>query len=110
MAVDKPVRKFIRVRERNQITLPQEILSGTPINVGDFLEITRTDDGLIHLKPTVLVIAHSPEAQREEAHADDDIANERYKTFDTAAELMGDVESKRKRRRKTAAVAASAAR
>jgi len=72
-------RKFIRVRERNQITLPREIVSGTSIHVGDFLEVTRTADGLIHLRPTVLVAVDSEEALRQESLADQDISAKRYR-------------------------------
>jgi len=90
------VRKFIRIRERNQITLPAEIISGMAIHPGDFLEIGRTDDGSIYLKPTVLVTVGSPEAVREESLAEEDIANRRYETFDSAEEFIEDLKKKRR--------------
>lgn len=98
-------RKFIRVRERNQITLPSEIISGTPIQVGDFLEVIRTADGLIHLRPTVLVAVNSQEALREESLADQDISAKRYHA--SPDQLIKDLAKKRKR--KVAFVAAAAA-
>jgi AbrB family looped-hinge helix DNA binding protein len=93
-------RKFIRVRERNQITLPTEVISGLSIHAGDFLEISRTADGLVHLKPTVLVTVDSPGAEREEALAYEDIANRRYGTFGAAAELVSDIKDRRNRKNK----------
>jgi AbrB family looped-hinge helix DNA binding protein len=99
-------RKFIRVRERNQITLPSEVIAGLPIHAGDFLEITRADDGVIYLKPTVLKTIDSPEALQEEALADSDIAAGRYRTFDSSAGMISDVRNRRKVKRKIAAKAA----
>src|SRR5438309_9879991 len=97
-------RKFVRLRERNQITLPAEIISGLPISSGDFLEIGRTTDGLIYMKPAVLVTVGSPEAKREEDLAEEDIAHGRFKTFDTTEEFMNDIEGGRKPKKKTAEV------
>jgi AbrB family looped-hinge helix DNA binding protein len=100
-------RKFIQVRERNQITLPAKILEGLAIQAGSFLEIGRTADGSIYLKPTVLVTANSPEALREESLADNDIAAGRFQTFSTTKDLMGDIKERRKDKGKVAAKAAS---
>ncbi|MGB2604683.1 MAG: AbrB/MazE/SpoVT family DNA-binding domain-containing protein [Candidatus Sulfotelmatobacter sp.] len=102
-------KKFIRVRDRNQITLPSEVIAGLPIHAGDFLEISRTDDGVIYLKPTVLKTVDSPEAQREEALADEDIAEGRYRTFDSADGMISDIKNRRKTRGRIAARAGKAA-
>lgn len=93
---DIAFRKFIRIRERNQITLPAEILSGMAVHPGDFLEIGRTDDGSIYLKPTILVTVGSPEAAHEESLAEEDIANRRYETFDSAEAFIEDLKKKRR--------------
>ena len=99
-------RRFIRVRERNQITIPNEIISSTPIAVGDFLEIVLTQDGSIHMMPTKLITSiNSPEARQQEALADKDIANKDYDTFHSANDLMKEVARKRRGRRKVAATA-----
>jgi AbrB family looped-hinge helix DNA binding protein len=102
-------KKFIRVRERNQITLPSEIIAGLPIHAGDFLEVSRADDGVIYLKPTVLKTLDSPEALREEALADQDIEEGRYKTFDSADGMISDIKNRRKTRGRIAARAQKAA-
>ena len=96
-------RKFIRVRERNQITLPATILAGLPIHPGDFLELYRTADGVIHIKPTVLVAVDSPEAFQQEQLADQEIDQKKYGTFATASELVDHLKSRRKRKTKVAA-------
>jgi bifunctional DNA-binding transcriptional regulator/antitoxin component of YhaV-PrlF toxin-antitoxin module len=65
-------RKFVRVREKNQITLPAEILANLPVAVGDFLEINLTEQGL-ELKPTRLVTVGTPAAAREHRAAEQQI-------------------------------------
>lgn len=62
-------RKFVRVREKNQITLPAEILADLPVTVGDFLEVNRTERGL-ELRPTRLVTVGTPAAEREHRAAE----------------------------------------
>ncbi|HEY6347938.1 MAG TPA: AbrB/MazE/SpoVT family DNA-binding domain-containing protein [Candidatus Angelobacter sp.] len=88
------IRKFIRIRERNQITLPAEIISGMAVRAGDFLEIGRTSEGSVYLKPTILVPVGSAEAKREEALAEDDIASGSYETFGSAEEAIKYLQSK----------------
>ncbi|HEV2991562.1 MAG TPA: AbrB/MazE/SpoVT family DNA-binding domain-containing protein [Candidatus Angelobacter sp.] len=101
------LRKFIRFRERNQITLPNEIISGMAIGTGDFLEISLMEDGSIRLKPTLLVTSvNSPEAQHQEALADEDIESKNYKTFHDAHEVMDDLNERRSRKRKAPAAVA----
>jgi bifunctional DNA-binding transcriptional regulator/antitoxin component of YhaV-PrlF toxin-antitoxin module len=102
-------KKYIRVRDRNQITLPSELIEGLPIHAGDFLEICRTKTGLIYLKPAVLVTVGSPEALKEEALAEADINAGRYGTFDSAESLIDDIKGRRKQRRKIAANTATMA-
>ena len=59
------IRKYVRLRERNQITLPAEILEGLPVKVGDFLEISRTEDNKIGVRPTELVIMNTKMEEQE---------------------------------------------
>ena len=93
-------RKLVRLRERNQITLPSEIISGLAVEVGGFLEITRTSTGLILLKPTALVTVGSREAEQEETRADEDIVRGRYKTFNSASDLLADIKNRRALKKK----------
>jgi len=109
-AMDKIMtRKYVRLRDRNQITLPAEILSGLAVSSGDFLEIGRTTDGLTYIKPAVLTTVGSPEAQREEDLADEDIAHGRFKTFNSVEEFVDHLENHGKPKKKTAEVPAGSA-
>jgi|SRR6185437_121156 len=88
-------RKFVRFRERNQFTLPNEMVAGMNIAAGDFLEVVQTRDGSLHVTPTLLVrAAGSPEAQHQSALADEDIKHKDYKTFESAEQFMDDLEKK----------------
>jgi bifunctional DNA-binding transcriptional regulator/antitoxin component of YhaV-PrlF toxin-antitoxin module len=99
-------RKFIRMRERNQITLPQEIISAMAIGAGDFFEVILMEDNSIHLKRTLLITSvNSAEARIQEVLADKDIADEKYETFDSADELMERVAEKREDKREAAVAA-----
>ncbi len=102
----KPSRKFVRVRERNQITLPAEILEGLPIQVGDFLDV-RTAHGIILLRPTRLVAVNTPAAKREEDVADREIREGRYNTFRGAEDAADALKRRRKRKAPAAALGAA---
>ena len=86
------LRKFVRVRDRNQITLP----AGLPVRSGDFVEIVLAEDGRISMTPAVLVAAGTREAVKQEAAADQDIATGRYRTYSSAEELVSDARRNRK--------------
>jgi bifunctional DNA-binding transcriptional regulator/antitoxin component of YhaV-PrlF toxin-antitoxin module len=102
-------KKYVRVRDRNQITLPTDILEALPIRVGDFLELVLTDTGVVEMIPTKLITSmNSPGARDQEALADKDIAEKNYGTFHTADELI-DHATRGKRRKKKVAIAAAAA-
>jgi len=60
------IAKYVRLRERNQITLPSEILEGLSVSPGDFLEISRAKDNSIRLRATELVIVNTEMSDREE--------------------------------------------
>jgi ribosomal protein S12 len=92
------LRKFVRVRDRNQITLP----AGLPVRSGDFVEIVLAEDGHISMTPAVLVAAGTREAAEQEAAADQDIAMGRYKTFSSAEELVNTARRNRKPRARAA--------
>ena len=75
MSMNLVARKFVRLRERNQVTLPNEILSAMPIDVGDFLEVGLTQEGLLVMTPTKLITSvNSAGARHQESLADKDIA------------------------------------
>jgi bifunctional DNA-binding transcriptional regulator/antitoxin component of YhaV-PrlF toxin-antitoxin module len=73
--------KYIRLREKNQITLPSDLIQGLGVEVGGFLEIKRTDDNSLQLRPTALVIMNSDLSEREEKLALKDSAMEAAKAI-----------------------------
>jgi hypothetical protein len=81
--------RIVRIRARNQITLPADMLHGTPLHVGDYVSVNRLESGAIELTPIRLVAVGSTEA--------------------AAQEIRGAVRKRRraKRERKVAAAAAT---
>lgn len=63
------ITKYVRLRDRNQITLPAEILEGLAVKAGDYLEISRTKDNMIRVRPTELVIMNTEMSDRAEDRA-----------------------------------------
>lgn len=78
------INKLVRIRERNQITVPSEICSALGLKAGDFVQITLDDMGHIQLTPARLATIGTPEAEEEVRRAQDDIQAGRYETFESA--------------------------
>ena len=83
-----------------QVTLPKEIRTKTNMQPGDFVEIELNDDGNIVLTPKKLVDADqayfwTEEWQKGEREADADIKAGRGKHFNSAAEAVKYLQSKR---------------
>jgi bifunctional DNA-binding transcriptional regulator/antitoxin component of YhaV-PrlF toxin-antitoxin module len=83
---------LVRVRERNQITIPGKLLESLKIHVGDFLEVVITSAGSIHLKPTRLVALGTPAAAVHEREASEQIASGSFETFDSGKEFASHLE------------------
>jgi len=100
--------RIVRIRARNQITLPAEMLQGTPLHVGDYVKINRLESGAIELMPIRLVTMGSTEAADQEKQAIQNVSEGNYKTYDTVEEFKGAVRKRRraKREKKVAAAAA----
>ena len=84
-------KKYVRVRERNQITLPAEFVAELALAPGDFLELASDKPGTATVRPTKLVAMGSEAAAREVAAALDSPAE---------AELSSEELEKELRRRK----------
>lgn len=67
------IRKCIRLRGRNQITLPGEVAGRLRLREGDFLEVVVPDEGPIQMLPARLVKMGTPEAEAAEDRAEEDI-------------------------------------
>jgi AbrB family looped-hinge helix DNA binding protein len=60
---------FVRLRERRQVTLPQEVVDELGLKLGDVMEFATTEKGTIELRPARIVTVGTPEAKQEEAVA-----------------------------------------
>ena len=82
---------YIKVRERNQLTLPKELSKALQVQEGDFLEVSRLGNAVV-LRPTRIVPFGSPEGEAEHRRAVQDFEEGRYKSFDSiegVAEFLG---------------------
>lgn len=76
------LRKLIHIRPRNQITLPQELITRWGVEPGDYLRVQISDEGNVSLAPARLAVEGSPEAAEQNRQAEQDIAAGRYRTFE----------------------------
>ena len=78
------LRKVVRLRGRNQFTLPGEITAALSVQEGDFFEVTMTDLGQVQLTPARLVRMGTSEAEQEDRRAEEDIRAGKFDTFESA--------------------------
>lgn len=81
------IRKHVRLRSRNQITLPNEVTGQLHLREGDFLEVVVSDEGAVQMAPARLVKLGTPEAEAAEDRAEQDIQAGRTRGFGSAQEL-----------------------
>jgi DNA-binding NtrC family response regulator len=75
------VRKPVRIRTKNQITLPADVLSELKIGEDDFVVIEVTSQGVAQIVPARLAVLGSPEARDSVRRADEDFKAGRYREF-----------------------------
>jgi bifunctional DNA-binding transcriptional regulator/antitoxin component of YhaV-PrlF toxin-antitoxin module len=80
-------RALVRLRDRNQITLPAEVVSGLGIEVGDWLELTVSNSNCVQLRPARIVTADTPEARQLEHSAAENVRQKKYSTFRSSEEF-----------------------
>jgi antitoxin component of MazEF toxin-antitoxin module len=83
--------KIVRIRDRNQVTLPPEVMEAVSLRAGDFLEVSVTSEGTLTLAPKRLVTWNTPEAEEADQEAERDIAAKRFATFDSAKAFTEDL-------------------
>ncbi len=59
-------RAFLRLRDRNQITLPADVVAQFGLEVGDLLELTLSGVKAVQLRPAHIVTAGTVEADLRE--------------------------------------------
>ena len=86
------IHELVRLRDRNQMTLPAVIAERLALNPGDLIELILENDGdHIELRHAEVVRAGTPQAKREEQWAKDDIKAGRFSTYSSPEELAASV-------------------
>jgi predicted PilT family ATPase len=80
-------RALVRLRNRNQITLPAEVVSGLGIEVGEWLELTVSNSNCVQLRPARIVTADTPQAEQLEHAAAENVRRKNYSTFRSSEEF-----------------------
>ena len=80
-------RALVRLRNRNQITLPAEVISSLGLEAGDWLELTVSNSNCVQLRPARIVTADTPEAERLEHAAAENVRRKNYSTFRSPEEF-----------------------
>ncbi len=75
------IRELVRLRNRNQLTLPTAVSEKLGIQPGSLLELTVSDAGHVELRHARVVTAGTTEAKREEARAEKDVSEGRFVTL-----------------------------
>jgi len=84
------IRQLVRLRERNQLTLPAEIAEKLSVEPGCLLELvlsTDADDVHVELRHAQVVRARTRQAKLSEQRARKDIREGRFSTFANPDEL-----------------------
>lgn len=90
--------KIISVKQKSQVTIPQDIMESMHLNVGDKMEVYMADNQIV-LKP-VLVISKdqswffSKEWQEKEKQVEKDIQKGRIKKVFSSDELLSELKTK----------------
>jgi hypothetical protein len=85
------IRDLLRLRNRNQLTLPSRVTEKLSLEPGALLELTLTDAGHVELRPARIATVGSPEADREERQAMKDIEHGRYAEFKSVEQFENDL-------------------
>lgn len=89
------LHELVKLRERNQLTLPAEIAEKLGVKPGSLLELLVSEDGLVELRHARVVTAGTHEAEQEEARAARDIQEGRYIALQGSKEVREHMRQKR---------------
>src|SRR5690349_14864448 len=90
------IRELVRLRDRNQITLPSNIAEQLSAEPGCLLEfVMDTDTGQVEVHRAQVVRAGTPQAKRALQRAREEIKEGRFADFANPQELLEDVEKTR---------------
>lgn len=94
---DSMPKRSVRLRGKNQVTIPTDVVEQLHLNEGEQLEVT-VENGHIVLIPVITIEKDqawfwTEEWQKGEREADADIKAGRTKKFNNVDELIADLES-----------------
>lgn len=83
---------IVSVKQKSQVTIPQNIMEKVNLNIGDKLEIFVEDNQIV-LKPVVVILKEqswffSQEWQEKEKRAEEDIQKGKVSKVSTHKELL----------------------
>jgi len=92
-----PLKEKVRLGAKRQLTIPQEALAKLRLSEGDVLELRVWDDK-IELVPMALIPRDqlwfwTPEWQKKEKEADEDLAKGRYKEYKSMRQAIASLKS-----------------
>jgi len=91
------IRQLVRLRDRNQITLPSEVAERLSAKPGSLLELVMDpENDWVELRRAEVVRAGTPQVERELKEAKEDIKEGRFETFDNPEDLVKDIQAKRR--------------
>jgi bifunctional DNA-binding transcriptional regulator/antitoxin component of YhaV-PrlF toxin-antitoxin module len=104
-----PFHKIVRLRERNQITLPSEVVERFGMAEGGFLQLVEDEQGF-RLLPTQIVALNTPAAQAAEREALAEADAGQTTRYASGRQYADALKAKKKRARKAALINSAAAR
>lgn len=82
-----PKIKLVRLRGRNQITLPASVIESLSLEEGDYLAAVLGEEGIIRLRPAKMVTAGTPEAEQATNRAKADLRAGRSEKFESVEDF-----------------------
>jgi Tfp pilus assembly PilM family ATPase len=87
---------LVRLRSRNQITLPAVLMESLSLEEGDYLAAVVDDDGTVRLRPATMVTAGTPEAEKAILRAEADLRAGRSEKFENVPAFVEEMASSHK--------------
>lgn len=101
------LRKLIHIRSRNQITIPEELVSHWNVGQGDYLRAYIEPDGKVTIAPARIAVEASPEAADQKRRAEEEIKAGDYRTFEDVNDFARFLEEENEEQKESAVAAAA---
>jgi len=80
-------RKPVRIRSKNQITLPADVLTQLKIGKDDYVVVEVTSRGIAEIVPARLAVLGTPEARESVRRAEEDFKAGRYHEYENGEQF-----------------------